>query len=154
MLTRRGLFALAFAAWLAAGCATAPHPEETAEQLQQRLIAQADAWDKAIVRKDLAGIEANIGPQFFQIGGDGSVSAHEEFVAGLMDPALTIHPYTVEGLTVRLHGGAALLSATTRMTGTYQGKPFSSHYRYIDTYVKTPQGWKIVAVQITKIPTP
>jgi hypothetical protein len=40
------------------------------------------------------------------------------------------------------------------MTGKYDGKPFESNYRYIDIYVRTAGAWKIVSVQITKLPPP
>jgi ketosteroid isomerase-like protein len=53
---------------------------------------------------------------------------------------------------VRLYGDVALLAGRTRMTGRYQGKTFSSHYRYIDIYVKRGGAWQIVSVQISKIP--
>ena len=132
---------------LAACAATAPDPKAA----ERQLVAQADAWDKAIVRKDRAGIEANMASRFFHIGGDGSTSERDEFVADLLDPDLSIDPYAVEGLTVRVHGDTALLSATTRMTGRYKGKPFETHYRYIDTYVRENGRWRIVAVQITQL---
>ena len=54
---------------------------------------------------------------------------------------------------VRLYGEVALLSGRTRMTGSYDGKAFTSHYRYIDIYVRKGRAWKIVSVQITKLPT-
>jgi hypothetical protein len=38
------------------------------------------------------------------------------------------------------------------MTGSYQGKPFKSHYRYIDICVRRDGRWKIVSVQISKTP--
>lgn len=58
----------------------------------------------------------------------------------------------VEDFDVRLYGDVALLSGRTRMTGSYDGKAFASHYRYIDVYVRRQGVWKIVSVQITKMP--
>jgi hypothetical protein len=40
------------------------------------------------------------------------------------------------------------------MTGRYDGKVFTSSYRYIDIYVRRGGAWKIVSVQITKLPPP
>ncbi len=37
------------------------------------------------------------------------------------------------------------------MTGRANGKPFASHYRYIDVYVRRGGAWKIVSVQITRL---
>ena len=37
------------------------------------------------------------------------------------------------------------------MTGRQAGKPFESHYRYIDLYVRSDGAWRIVSVQITRL---
>ena len=89
--------------------------------LVERLKAQADAWDKAIVRKDRAAIEGNMADDFRQIDRAGNVETKTSFVDGLLSPDLQIDPYTVEDFEVRLYGDTALLSGRTRMTGRYQG---------------------------------
>ena len=116
------------------------------------LTRQADAWDKAIVRKDRAAIDANMADDFRSIDGAGTVETKPVFVDGLMDAKLTIDPYTVEDFDVRLFGDVALLSGRTRMTGRFEGKPFTSHYRYIDIYARRNGRWQIVSVQITRLP--
>jgi ketosteroid isomerase-like protein len=115
------------------------------------LTKQADAWDKAIVAKARPAIEANMAADFRSIDGAGTVENKQVFVDGLMDPKLTIDPYTVEDFDVRLFGDTALLSGRTRMTGRVDGTPFTSHYRYIDIYVKRGGAWQIVSVQITRL---
>ena len=89
---------------------------------------------------------------FRQVDGHGNVETSKSFVDGLVSADLVIDPYTVEDFDVRLYGDVALLCGRTRMTGKYQGKPFSSHYRYIDIYVRRDAQWKIVSVQISRIP--
>jgi len=116
------------------------------------LSAQADGWDKAIVRKDRSAIEANMADDFRQIDGSGNVVGKAAFVDDLVSTELQIDPYGVEDFDVRVYGDVALLSGRTRMTGKYQGKPFASHYRYIDVYVRRGGAWKIVSVQISRIP--
>jgi len=150
-LPLRALAALLLAAL--AGCAstsmTDPRPDPQTVAL---LTQQADAWDKAIVRKDRAAIESNMAEDFRQIDSAGNVETKKSFVDDLMSPQLVIDPYEVLELDVRLYGDTALLSGRTRMTGRYDGKPFASHYRYIDIYVKRGGRWQIVSVQISKIP--
>ncbi|HEY8876579.1 MAG TPA: nuclear transport factor 2 family protein [Roseateles sp.] len=145
MSTRRVVLA---ALALAGGLAHATPPAA----LVARLKAQADAWDQAIVRKDRAAIERNMADDFRQIDGRGHVETKASFVDGLMSPDLVIDPYTVEDFDVRVYGDTALLSGRTRMTGKYQGEAFKSHYRYIDIYVKRGGAWKIVSVQISRMP--
>lgn len=117
-----------------------------------RLTRQAHDWDQAIVRKDRTAIVGNMAEDFRQIDGAGNVETLQSFVDDLMSPALRIDPYTVEDLEVRLYGDVALLSGRTRMSGTYDGKPFRTHYRYIDVYVRRDGAWRIVSVQITRLP--
>jgi ketosteroid isomerase-like protein len=117
------------------------------------LNRQAEAWDQAIVRKDRAAIEANMGDDFRAIDGAGTIEDKKTFVDGLMSPALKIDPYVVDDFEVRLYGDMALLSGRTRMTGTSDGKPFTSHYRYIDIYARRNDRWQIVSVQITRLPS-
>ena len=140
------LIAAAAATLLATTLATAMTPS-TADELR----AQATAWDRDIVRRDRAGIEKNLHPKFFQIDKTGARHERAEFIEGLLDPKLQIDPYTVPDLEVHQFGTTALLTGTTRLSGHYDGKPFQTHYRYIDTYVRENGRWSIVAVQITAI---
>jgi ketosteroid isomerase-like protein len=152
LTTRLGTIAVIALASLQA-CAPMPgmQPSDPAP-IVAMLSSQADAWDKAIVRKDRRAIEANMAEDFRQIDAAGNVETKASFVADIVSPDLTIDPYTVEDFDVRLYGDVALLSGRTRMTGMYQGKPFTSHYRYIDIYVRRDGAWKIVSVQISRIP--
>ena len=134
------------------GCASIPPQNVAAPEVIAQLSAQADAWDKAIVRKDRAAIEQNMSDDFRQIDGAGNVESRASFVAGLMSSDLQIDPYVVEDFDVRVYGDVALLSGRTRMTGRYQGTPLTSHYRYIDVYVRRQGQWKVVSVQISRIP--
>ena len=144
---------VAASALLLGGCQGSPRQDETGNAtLVAELTAQADAWDKAIVRKDRAAIDANMADDFRQIDGAGNVATKASFVDELVSPDLQIDPYEVEDFDVRVYGDVALLSGRTRMTGKFQGKPFTSHYRYIDVYVRRGGAWKIVSVQISRIP--
>ena len=134
-----------------AGCAMRPAAGDDAAATIAALTRQADAWDRAIVRKDLAAIAANMTDDFRQIGSNGEVENRESFLRDLIAPELEIDPYTVEDFEVRLYGDAALLSGRTRMTGRYAGAPFQTHYRYIDIYVRAAGAWRVCSVQTTRI---
>ena len=77
-----------------------------------RLQVIADAWDRAILAKDRAAIEANMAEDFRQIDARGNVETKASFVDGLVSPDLQLDPYTVEDFEVRLYGDTALLTAT------------------------------------------
>lgn len=146
---RRHATAAVLSLLVCAAAAAADKPDDEA-----RLRAQATAWDHDIVRKDKAGVERNLHARFFQIDGEGGRHARAEFIAMLLDPKLEIDPYEVPDLEVHRYGDMAQLTGTTHMTGRYDGKPFTSHYRYIDTYVREHGRWSVVSVQITRLATP
>jgi ketosteroid isomerase-like protein len=149
IMTRLALLGVAML-WLGGGsAAVAGEANDVAT-----LTRLSDDWDKAIVRKDEKAIAGNMAEDFRIIDGYGKVDGKSAFVADILDSKLTIDPYTVEDFNVRLYGDTALLSGRTHMTGTHDGKPFESNYRYIDIYVRTKGVWKIVSVQITKLGTP
>lgn len=145
--------ALSVAALSFGGCSTPATRSVTAATAEvAQLTRQAEAWDRAIVRKDRAAIAANMADDFRQIGSSGNVANRDEFIAGIVADDLEIDPYTVEEFDVRVYGDVALLSGRTHMTGRYNGKGFTSHYRYVDVYVRKDAAWKVANVQITELP--
>lgn len=119
--------------------------------IESMLRQQANAWDVAIVTKNRIDIEANIAAGFMQIGSDGAKADKAQFVAALLDERLSIEPYTVEDFQVRVYADVALVTGTTQMQGSWDGKPFSSHYRFTDVYVREHGKWRVVNVQTTPI---
>lgn len=152
-LRRHALLATACTAFSLALAQPAVAAAPNAADLAQ-LTRQSNDWDAAIVRKDRAAIESNMAEDFRQIDGDADLETKASFVEGLMSPKLKIDPYTVEDFEVRQYGDTALLSGRTKMTGSWDGKPFTSHYRYIDIYARQNGAWKIVSVQITRLAKP
>jgi ketosteroid isomerase-like protein len=142
---------IAFAALLAL-CATFAGAADKTADVVAHLKQLSDNWDRVIVAKDAAAIAGNMAEDFRIIDRRGNIEGKKAFVEGILDAKLTIDPYTVEDFEVRLYGDTALLSGRTQMTGTYEGKPFASNYRYIDIYVRKGGAWKIVSVQITPLP--
>jgi ketosteroid isomerase-like protein len=133
-------------------CATSTPERPAAAFSDAQLRAQADAWDAAIVRKDRAAIAANMAESFQQIGSDGRVADKAAFLEAIVADKLVIAPYTVEEFRVRWYGDTALVSGRTDMHGSWDGKPFESHYRFTDTYVREADGrWRVVNVQTSEI---
>jgi ketosteroid isomerase-like protein len=149
-MTARRIFLVSLLA-VAAASGAASFAAEVDKALVDRLTAQADAWDKAIVRKDRNAIADNMADDFRQIDASGGIEDKESFLLDVLSPKLRIDPYTVEDFDVRIYGDVALLSGRTRMTGAWDGKPFNTQYRYIDVYVRKNGVWKVASVQITSV---
>ena len=145
---------LLLASGLFFGCSSLAVETQSGDaRLRAQLGIQSDLWDKAIVRKDLAAIESNMTYDFRQIDGTGNVYDKNSFVEELVSPDLR-SILTVEDFDVRIYGNVALLSGRSRLTGRFKGERFTSHYRYIDVYVRRGAQWKVASVQISKTPRP
>lgn len=151
-MSLRWLGAVLLGTALAAGGCGGGKQVDDDEAIVALLTRQADAWDRAIVARDRDAVANNMAEDFRIIDGYGSVDDKQKFLAGILDPKLRIDPYTVEDFEVRRYGDTALLSGRTHMTGAFDGQPFESNYRYIDIYVRREGAWKVVSVQITRLP--
>jgi ketosteroid isomerase-like protein len=120
--------------------------------VEQELKAIADAWDQAIIKRDVPGVEANVAQDFQQIRGSGRVVGREQFIRDITAPTLKIDPYVVEDFGVRVFGDMALVTGRIRMSGTASGERWEEHFRYIDVYVKRDGKWQVVSIQITPLP--
>ena len=143
-----GLLAAALLLGPSLGCGRLKRVESEAA-IVAALKSKSDSWDQAIIRKDLKAIADNMAEDFRHIDMSGEVSDRAKFLKEIVSPELVINPYTVEDFDIRVYGECALLCGRTKMTGTYKGKPFQSHYRYIDTYRRMGGEWKICSVQTT-----
>jgi ketosteroid isomerase-like protein len=151
-MNRRWLGAVLLGTVLAAGGCRGGKQADDDQAIVAELTRQADAWDRAIVAGDRDAVANNMAEDFRIIDGHGSVDGKQKFLADILDPRLRIDPYTVEDFEVRRYGDTALLSGRTHMTGAFDGQPFESNYRYIDIYVRREGAWKVVSVQITRLP--
>lgn len=140
--------AFVFSQGLSLGCSSQRGGESKASAVAT-LKHKSEMWDQAIIRKDLKAISDNMTKDFRHIGKSGEISDRALFLKEIVSPDLVINPYTVEDFDIRVYGECALLCGRTRMTGTYKGKPFASHYRYIDTYRRINGEWMVCSVQTT-----
>lgn len=141
---------LGFSASALAGSGPTPTRQATVDQLTR----QAVAWDAAIVAKQRDAVLSNMGEDFMHIGGNGELSDRTAFIDSIASPNLTLQPYRMDNLQVRIFGDTAILTGTTDMRGSWKGKTFGSHYRFSDTYLFRSGRWQVVHIQITDLPAP
>jgi len=123
--------------------------------------AQDDASDEVVLRElnngyvsafltaDAAWYDAHLTDDFICVRADGSVLDKPAFLAGTT-PAAAAAEYNLDDVAVRIHGQSAYVTAL----GTWRRKDGSTgQTRYIDSYVKTDDGWRVVSAQLTRVAT-
>jgi hypothetical protein len=116
------------------------------------ILAAADAFDRVQLSQDEMGMERMILDSFIFIDGAGKRQGKHAFIAGWLIPSDKYDPITLIDRTVTPLGrDAAVISAETNLCGTSDGKPFCSHIRYSDTFVRVDGEWRVAYVQVTRV---
>ncbi len=140
---------LPLALLLAPPAAMAQAPDANAE-----IRAAAQAFDDAQVHGDRAALERMLAPDFLFVRGSGRVGDRKDFIAGFTDPASKLEPFVIaDRLFVRVSPDVAIVGGEARVKGSDNGKPFSQHFRYSDTFAKRDGRWVVVYTQVTALPS-
>src|SRR5262249_33776212 len=101
----------------------------------------------AFLNADAAWYDAHLSDDFICVRADASVLDKPTFLAGTT-PAAAAEEDLLDDAAVRIHGQAAYVTAL----GTWRRKDGSTgQTRYIDSYVKTDEGWRVVSAQLTRV---
>lgn len=111
----------------------------TLERLNQQYV-------DAFMNSDVEWYQEHLDDDFVVIESDGSVLNKAQFLVNTAKGP-DVADYTLQEVSVRIYGNAALIQATGFWTGKDGSKGMS---RYIDVYVRTDEDWKTVSAQITR----
>lgn len=100
----------------------------------------------AFMNADVEWYRQHLSEDFVVIESDGSVLNKEEFLINT-ERGPDVIDYNLQAVSVRIYGDVALVRATGLWIGHNGLKGMS---RYIDVYVKSEAGWKVVSAQITR----
>lgn len=112
----------------------------------------ADAFDQAQLTQDQARLESLVDDDLVYIDGGGRRQGKTQFIDGWIGSEDRYHPITLVDRTMTPLGRDSFVtSAETTLTGTSGGKPFSSHFRFSDTFRRVGGKWKAIHIQVSRI---
>jgi hypothetical protein len=115
---------------------------------EQQLLTLNDRYIRAHIDADAPWYDAHLTPEFICVRADGSVIDKAGFLAGTRPPSGVSH-YQLDDIRVRVNGDSGYVSAL----GTWRKQDGSAgQTRYIDSYVRTANGWRVVTAQLTRVP--
>lgn len=116
------------------------------------MIRTADIFDQAQLQQDRALLEKMVDDELVFIEGSGKRSGKAEFIAGWTGAGDRYDPITLIDRTVTPTGNDSfVVSAETTLTGISGGQPFSSRFRFSDTFRRKDGRWQAVHIQVTRI---
>ena len=116
------------------------------------LVDAADAFDGAQFRKDVAQLQRSLLPDLVYIRGSGELAGRAAFLQAYADPGLRFEPFIIRDRSFHTLGrDLAVVTADAEIRGTDDGVRFHDRFRYADTFLRTPQGWRVRFVQVSRL---
>jgi ketosteroid isomerase-like protein len=147
MLRRLALLLITFVA-APAGVRAEPAPPEVAAEL--RTITQALLDAVAPGRADVW--ERYLHPDLIHVDENGTVRSRDQLLAEIRPlPAGLVGGLRVDRFQASLHGDTAVAVHDDQEQLDYHGQRLRSRFRSLDVWRRTPDGWKLVAQQVSAV---
>jgi hypothetical protein len=138
---------------LAAALAASLAASQPQAEVPASLSAFADAFDQAQLRKDGAALDRMVSEGLVFIDGSGTRRDKRAFIAGWTGASDRYEPITLIDRTfTRVGADAWVVGAEVNLRGVSGGSPFSSRFRFADTFRRMGGRWRAVHIQVTRIP--
>jgi ketosteroid isomerase-like protein len=116
----------------------------TPEEDAAAVAALDTAYQAAVERNDVAGMDRILDDDFTLVVGSGQVFNKTQLLESARSGEFVWEVQAEESGTqkVRVHGDTAVVTALLHLKGTHKGRPIDKRLWFSDTYVRTPSGWR------------
>jgi ketosteroid isomerase-like protein len=125
---------------------------EPSPKVRKELLAAIDAWKQAVISKDRAGLEKAFHDDLSYGHTTGEVQTKAETVDRNLNHPGAFEAIDVTDLNIRVYGNVALLTAKFGFHSIQDGKRTVSDLSGLDVWIHGPNGWQLVARQLTRPP--
>jgi ketosteroid isomerase-like protein len=108
------------------------------------LIAADQRMQHAFVTRDLAALREIFTEDYVLVVSSGAERNKATVLAEVESPQVRWEINRSSGWAVRVHGDCAIVVATLHQKGLDHGKPFDSHVKYSDTWIRDHGRWRNV----------
>lgn len=116
-----------------------------------RLLALEHAWNQAEERKDARAMDSILDNSMVYIDYDGSMLSKAQFLAQIKAPSLQPQQEITQSMSVHVYSNTAVVSGVYIAKGIENGKAYTRHGRFLDTWTIKDGNWVCIASQATPI---
>ena len=128
--------------------------ESTDRNSKQEVEQIIDKYRAAFLRQDIPTLEKIWADDYVFVNAFGEVLTKEQRLANLKSGATALESINEEEKpTVRVYQNSAVATSRVTLKGQYSGQPVSGQYRSTLVWVKGPNGWQLIANQLTPLAT-
>jgi ketosteroid isomerase-like protein len=125
----------------------------TPANAEQSLKVAEHQWAEAFKNRDKDALNLMLDDRFVFTDDKGQVFSKTQYVDAAIQ-TMKVESYSLDDMTVRVFGDAAVAAGRWAGKLTIDGKDASGAFRYTDTFVKRLGRWRAVASQETRMPPP
>jgi ketosteroid isomerase-like protein len=127
-------------------------PKSVSSDPVEEIRALENAFDEAIVRRDVSALDKITSDDFTFTGPGGQVLAKADILQGFSASATFQYVYRqTDNLKIHVYGGAAVVTGRFVETIRENGKDYSGAYRFTRVYIREKGRWLPVALQTTRV---
>src|SRR5437899_5298652 len=106
----------------------------------------------ALLQRDIATLEKIWADDYVFVNASGEVRTKAQRLSNLKSGATSLDSINEEeNITVRVYQNSAVAMSRVTIKGKYSGQPTGGQYRSTHVWVKGPEGWQLVANQLTAL---
>ena len=133
------------------GCAGRPRVDVATAEDEQAVRRVEEAVVAATDRNDAETLDRLFAPEWTFVNPAGILLDKQRFLGMMRAGTLHLGSYTVDSLSVRVYGAAAVVIYRSSVVGTLGGTDITSRRRRTSFLVKRDGRWLVVAQQSTPI---
>ena len=126
-------------------------PQTQTESVEQELIKLENDWLQVFFKKDIAFADRFLADDYIGTEEKGIVMTKAQEIEDLKSGVHLSTSGVDDDMKVRVYGDAAVVTGRTTVKGQYQGKEFTSRYRWTHTFIRHDRRWQCVASHISRI---
>jgi len=121
------------------------------DQITQELIANDQAWKKALAENDIVGITTFMHDDWILVGTEGRITDRARFLEVVTSGEVTHDAMDTDDWRVKVYGDTAVVTCRTVSKGYWKGNRFESLERDSSVYIKQSGRWLCVLTQLAAI---
>jgi ketosteroid isomerase-like protein len=130
--------------------ATAVPPAPVDAVAEKEVLAAMDAWKQAMMKKDRGALEKVFHDELSYGHSNGLTETKAQAVQHVVSSRADYAAIDLADATVRVYGNFALVTGKVNMRQVSDGKPTDVKLSVLHVWVKSPEGWKMLARQSTR----
>jgi ketosteroid isomerase-like protein len=120
--------------------------------IEQDILALEERRCAAMSKNDIAALEGMFHDDLIYTHSSAVVDTRASYLEALKSGHTRYHSVQRSEEKVRVCGDTALVTGRAIIDVTVKGEKKHLDTRFLDVWTKTPQGWKFIAWQSTKLP--